>query len=301
MNVYNMSLKKYNQLESLKLESGIFNSESRMYIFEGKDKMGGEKLLLKRLNSDFGTIFSNKLYTINELVCRKDDIAIEELIMPEKLISVHGAIVGFSMLFVDNINFQTVLNSSEFSIKEKIGFFKEIGIILEKMEKFRKHGGLFDFYLNDIHENNFILNKKTGKINVVDLDSCKINNNLTFGSRYLSFLSPIRDVSKYQKNNEPFSIGAYFEIDKNTNLYCYNLMVLNYLFGSQINRISVEEIYDYLSYLHRIGVSWELVDKFSLLYSEKDNVNSYQYLDELSKIGDKANYKVYRLSKKNIV
>ena len=31
------------------------------------------------------------------------------------------------------------------------------------MEKFRKHGGLFDFYLNDIHENNFILNNELTK------------------------------------------------------------------------------------------------------------------------------------------
>ena len=220
MKILNMSSKKFNELEPLKLPNNIFNTEAIMYILEEKDKWVKSIHLLKKFYRDTGTVFSNKLYTINELIDRKEEIDIEELVIPEKLVAVHGDIVGFSMPFIENINFQTVLDSNEFSISQKIDYFKQIGEILEKMRKVRKYTELSDFYLNDLHENNFILNMNTGKINAVDLDSCKISHNLTFGSRYLSFFTPMSNVSKYSKIDEPFSIGAYFKVDQNTDYYC---------------------------------------------------------------------------------
>ena len=298
MHVMNISEKRFKGLKPLDLPNDIYNMESDMYIIEEKSKWVKQKYLLKRLCNDDDTIFSNKLYTINELIYRKEEIDIEELVMPEKLVSIHGKIVGFTMPLVDNINFKHVLASFEFSNEQKIGYFKEIGEILQKMKNVRKYTSVSDFYLNDLHENNFILNKDTGRINVVDMDSCRINGNSTFISRYLFPFSPISDVSKYVPIEQFQSVGGIYKIDENTDLFCYIVMILNYLSGIKVTNLSVDEYYDYLTYLHGIGVSYELIDMLALIYTEKDNVNPYEYLDELTNVIGRSNYKVYELVKK---
>lgn len=299
MQIMNISEKRFKKLRLLDLSNDIFNTEAEMYIFDEKVGWGNKRCILKRLYNDMGTVFSNKLFTVNELIDRKGEIGIEELIMPEKLISVYGKIVGFTTPLIDNINFQTVLNSYEFTREEKIAYFKEIGMILERMKNVRKYTPLTDFYLNDIHENNFILNTKTGKINVVDMDSCKINGNIPFPARYLSPFSLINDISKYRKRNI-VNCDDCFEISENTEYYCYIVMILNYLYGSRITKLSIEDFYDYLEYLHSIGVSYELIEMFSLVYSEHDNINVYEFLDELSCVDGRSNYRVYKhVRKKN--
>lgn len=294
MKVLNMSSNSFNELKLFSLPSNVFKNEGDLFVFEEN----GNKHLIKKLHKHSGTVFSNKLYTINELIDKKEQIGIKELVFPERLIAVHNKIIGFSMPLIDNINFQTILDSSEFSVEQKIKYFKEIGEILEKMRNIRENTPLEDFYLNDMHENNFILNKETGKINVVDLDSCKINSNLTFGSRYLSLFAPISNVSKYKQDDDSISIGAYFKVNQNTDYYCYTLMILNYLFGGMVIKLNIEQFYDYLSYLHSIGISNELIDVFSLIYMEKDNVNPYEYLDELVNVVDKCHCNAYRLNRK---
>ena len=64
-----------------------------------------------------------------------------------------------------------------------------------------KYTDIKDFYLNDMHENNFIIDNNTDSIRVVDIDSCKINGNYTFGSKYLSPTSFISATRKYQQED----------------------------------------------------------------------------------------------------
>lgn len=299
MHVMSMSKKRFNSLRVLPLEYNIFNTEAKMYIFNEKNGWGGKWYVLKRLFNDVGTGFSNKLYTVNELIDRKNEISIDELVMPEKLVCVDEKIVGFTLPLINNINFQTVLDAPYISNKEKIEYFKQIGVILEKIKNVRTYTSLNDFYLNDLHENNFVLNKDTGKINVVDMDSCKINGNIPFGSRYLSPMSKIYDVSKYKKVCKSIC-GEVFQIDENTDYYCYMVMILNYLYGDNITKLSISDYYDYLEYLYSIGVSSELINAFYLMYEEKNNINPYECLDSLSYIDGRTNYRVYEhVRKKN--
>jgi len=298
MKVLNMSEKRFNELERFSLPNNVFNTEGQMFMLEDKKRWLKKMYLLKRLYKDRGTVFSNKLFTVSELIDKRDMIGIEELVLPEKLVAVNSEIVGFTVPFVENINFQTVLDSYEFTPEQKIKMFKEIGAILEKMREVRIYTSLNDFYLNDIHENNFILNRQTGRINVVDLDSCKINYNLTFGARYLSSFAPISSVSKYKPSSELISVGGEFTIDENTEYYCYMVMILNYMLGMRITNFNIDEFYNYLTYLHSIGVSYELLEMFELIYVEKDNVNPYEYIDELASVVGKSHYNVYKLTRK---
>lgn len=279
MQILNISKNRFEKFEPLNLPDGIFNTEAKMYLIPGKNKWSKKQSVLKRLYHDSGEVFSNKLYTVNELLDKKETIGIEELVMPEALAAVNSEIVGFTMPYIPNVNLQQILNSDKLPIETKISYLKEIGELLEKLRKVRKYTSVKDFYLNDIHENNFILNTQTGKINAVDIDSAKIGNNQPTGARYLSPISQIYMVPKYKKLEH--SVGGVFEINEDTEIYCYIIMILNYFYGSNISRLSIPDFYVYLDYLSKIGVSKELLDIFSYIYTGHNNRNPYEYLEEL--------------------
>lgn len=292
MKIIDMSIKKFNGLKEYELSNCVMNTESNLFIIDEKNKWERYRLLVKKLYNDSGSKFSNKLYTVNELYDNMEIVNMDELIVPEYLYSVHGTIVGFASKFIDNINFKEVLLSNEFSNLAKINYLKEIGNIIEKMGNVRKYTKINDFYLNDLHESNFILNKNTNRINVVDMDSCKINDNKAFASKFLTPVSKIYDVKKYEKDESV--CGGFYKINENTEYYCYIMMILNYIANYRINGLSIDEFYYYMEYLHEIGLSYELVDMFSLVYMEKNNVNPYLYLDELNGVIGRSDYKVYK-------
>lgn len=290
MNVMNISERKFNNLERFVLPIGVFNNESELFYIDEKNKWEKRRFLLKKLNNDFGIILSNKLFTVNELITNKDIIDIPELVIPDKLVSVHGKIVGFTIPLVNGNNFGEVLSDDSISVSDKIKYFKEIGYILENMKYYTP---LNDFYLNDIHENNFVLNNDTGKINVVDMDSCKINNNMTMVSLRLSPFSNIYDFNKYEK--EESMCGGCYKPSYNTEMYSYIIMLLRFISNYRINEMDVSSYYAYMEYLHKLGISYELIDILASIYSEKDNVNPYLLLDEFISYYEKCNYKKYVL------
>ena len=55
------------------------------------------------------------------------------------------------------------------------------------MENVRKYTSIQDFYIGDIHEENIMVDKN-GNVRIIDLDSCKILNNLASPTRYLQSL-----------------------------------------------------------------------------------------------------------------
>ncbi len=293
MNVMNISERKFNNLERFVLPNGVFNNESELFYIDEKNKWEKRRFLLKKLNNDFGIILSNKLFTVNELITNKDIIGISELVIPDKLVSVHGKIVGFTIPLVNGNNFGEVLSNDSISVSDKIKYFKEIGYILENMKYVRQYTLLNDFYLNDIHENNFVLNNDTGKINVVDMDSCKINNNMTMVSLRLSSFSNIFSVNKYEKENS--MCGGCYKPSYNTEMYSYIIMLLRFISNYRINEMDVSSYYAYMEYLHKLGISYELIDILASIYSEKDNVNPYLLLDEFISYYEKCDYKKYVL------
>lgn len=296
MQVVNFKQREFENLEPLDLPSNIFNTEAEMFIIPDKNKWTRKQTILKKLYVDMGETFSNKLYTIHELLDKKDIIGIDEFVMPEALATVNGELVGFTMPYVPNINFQAVLNSKEITTTQKIAYLKEVGELLEKIKAVRKYSEVKDFYLNDIHENNFILNKETGKINAVDLDSCKIGNNLTAAARYLTPISQLPYISKYKPLEH--SVGGVYEVSENTEIYCYVVMIFNFFFGSNIGKISIGDFYVYLDYLAKIGVSKEFLDKVSYIYVGKNNENPWEYLECLEPFYGRAHQNVFELVRK---
>ena len=150
-----------------------------------------------------------------------------------------------------------------------------------------------DFYLNDMHENNFIIDSKTDNVRVVDIDSCKINGNYTFGSKYLTEKAIIGSIRKYKHEENPIC-GGYFEPSEDTEIYCYIMVILNTLYGGDVHKLSNLEFYNYLEYLHSIGVDLELLTQFEKILSANHNENPYENLESLKNVFGRAHKNVFK-------
>lgn len=79
----------------------------------------------------------------------------------------------FAINYVYGNNLSVVLKDDNVSLERKKNYLKRIGTILRQMENIRKNTELKNFYLADIHEDNFIVDK-AGVLRTIDLDGGKL-------------------------------------------------------------------------------------------------------------------------------
>ena len=273
-----INFNKFCNSETLYDIKDINHVESDLYVKNG--------IMYKKMNLSYGQ-FDNKLNTINFLIDNKNIINIEELVLPSGIayLDRNSGIIVIKEKFIDNINFRYVLTSNLYSFSEKIEYFKQIGLILDKMKNIRNNTSIKDFYLCDLYTDNFILNTDTNRINVIDMDSCKINGNNNCSSYYLFENNVIDSVKKYKKKE--LSWFTEYEINENTDILCYIIMLISFISGCDINKININEFNNYMDYLVNFGLSNQLVSILARIYSNDDNVNPYLLLDELNKYDSK--------------
>ena len=278
MQAISMSQNKYKQLTKMNLPKEVFNTEAIIYDFRYK----GEEKVFKKLLNNMGVNLANKLYTLEMLDVNRKYLP-ENLCIPDYLTIVGGVVEGFTMPKIEGINFSTTLKNKNITIEEKIYYLKKIGELLHQLEQIRKYTPFNDFYLNDIHESNFIVNPYKKTITAVDLDSSRVCSKANFASRYLTPLALLNNVKdKYKIIEDNSSSLGYVEADSNTDLYCYIIMILNYLYWENINNLNLEDFYNYLTYLEKIVINKELIEIFKNIVSNKDNENPYDLLDTLT-------------------
>lgn len=277
MQIINMSKTKLNSLEPLILPKNVTSTECELfkYPYYGKEK------LLKKLHRTDGIIFANKLYTIEALNANKDSMP-SNFVLPESLVSINKKIEAFTMKYIKGINLSVILNNPDITYEEKIHYLKSIGRILEQMQNIRKYTNLNNFYLGDIHEDNFLVERDKQEIYIVNLDSCKIAGNKSFPGRYLTNSSLIKyNSTKYQTLSQTDDLADY-KIDENTDIYCYIVMILNYLYDGRVDRLSLDKFYDFINYLEDIKVNIELIECFNKIVVGGNNINPCNYLDTLT-------------------
>ena len=277
MQIINMSKTKLNSLEPLILPKNVTSTECELfkYTYYGKEK------LLKKLHRTDGIIFANKLYTIGALNANKDSMP-SNFVLPESLVSINKKIEAFTMKYIKGINLSVILNNPDITYEEKIHYLKSIGRILEQMQNIRKYTNLNNFYLGDIHEDNFLVERDKQEIYIVDLDSCKIAGNKSFPGRYLTNSSLIKyNNTKYQTLSQTDDLADY-KIDENTDIYCYIIIILNYLYDGRVDRLSLDKFYDFINYLEDIKVNIELIECFNKIVVGGNNINPCNYLDTLT-------------------
>ena len=296
MKSISLSNKKYHQLEKLMLSREILNTEGHVYNFNYK---GNEKIL-KTLFHQEGTMFANKLYTI-EMLNSNSGFLPDNFICPDYLVSVLNNIIGFTVPFVNGVNLSSILIDGKILPKEQIYYLKKVGEILEQLKNIRKYTPLKDIFINDLHDSNFIVNQNNRQLYVIDLDSCKISSNQNFPSRFLTPVALLNNVkSKYKINPSNNSFG-YVEADENSDLYCYIIMILIYLYGKNINNMNIADFYEYLNYLEYVKIDKNLLDCFNRIVVNAKNKNPVNYLDTItSEQVYKAREVCYKTLKKNI-
>lgn len=277
MKVISISKSNFSKLEPLKLSKHTWNTEGNVYEFSYR----GQPKVLKKLFHQSGTIFANKLFTLEMLDANKDNLP-DNFVMPDSLISVDSTIAGFTIPKIQGDNLADVLVSNDLTNKEKIYYLKKVGETLEQLKNIRRYSDLKDIYINDLHESNFMINHNKKQLYVIDLDSCKIAGNTAFPAKYLTPKGLFNSTpSKYQINSEE-SIPGFVTANENSDLYCYNMMILNFLYGDNINNFSVSEFYEYLNYLKYLKVNDEMLNFFYRLVNNNRNRNPVNYLDSLT-------------------
>lgn len=291
MKTINISKRAFENLKPLKLSNKITCSESKIFEFHyhNQDKV------FKKLYNNKGSSFANKLYTV-EMLDTYLEILPELLVIPDYLISINNEIVGFTSPLIDGVNLSLVLENKKIPLEEKKKHLQDIGELLSKMKSIREKTELKDFFLNDLHASNFVIDKN-GILRAVDLDSCKIADNKIFPSLYLSNYNFMKYeiYGKYEKQNDTIIPSAA------TDLYCYYMVILNFLLEGKVHLYSLEEFYLYLNYLEYIGISKELINCFYSIFDTGANINPAPYLETLSleQVG-RARENVYKLNRKKV-
>lgn len=277
MEVINISKNKLNSLTPLVLPSTVLSTECELFELTYKKELK----LLKRLYQIDSMSFANKLYTLEALNINKEKMP-NNFILPEFLVSINKQVEAFVMKYVKGINLSIILKSEDIPVEEKKHYLKRVGMILEQMKNIRTYTSLKDFYIGDLHEDNFIVNSSQKDIYVLDLDSCKIAGNKSFVARYLTPLALLSNVNgKYKEEYSPNTYAEY-RVDENTDIYCYVIMILNYLYNGRINNVSLEEYYNFINYLCDIGVDRELLKCLTQILTTGSNINPVDYIETLT-------------------
>lgn len=280
MQVENISKHDFRKIKQYVPDNGISNMECKLYILDCKDKWNKNYKLFKKLRNIKGSYFTNKKYIITKLIEMKDIINIAELVMPIELMSINNEICGYTMPYIENICVSRIMRAN-IENKEKIQCLKEIGLLIEQIANKEL------IYPSDIHEGNFILNKETNKINMVDMDSVYMNGYKPSISKYLTDNQHLYNFHKYPMDNHDLHIP-----NRNTMYLSYIYMILNFISGcGYISELSLSKYYRYLNKISDLGISKELVDIFSKIYTESDNVNPVDLLETIPDNIEKFNHR----------
>lgn len=277
MKTINISENKFRSLEALDLSKNIFNTEGEVYNFNHNGKIK----IFKRLFYSNGIIFANKLYTVEMLDTFKSYLP-KSFICPDNLVSVGGEVAGFTTPKFNGVNFADLIKDKKVSEKEKLYYFRRIGEVLNQLKNIREYTPLTNIFINDLHEANILVNNDNKELGFIDLDSCKILNNGCFASKYLGPSDFVSDKPKKYHYNKDGNGYGYVVANENSDIYCYIIMILNYLYGGSITRMDLSEFYSYLNYLAKLGFNNELLECFNRISLHCDNINPFNYLDDIT-------------------
>ena len=71
-------------------------------------------------------------------------------------------------------------------------------------------------------------------------------------------------------------------------------MILNFFYGGEIVKLSLEELYDNFDYLYQIGVDPKLIDIYKKILSNSPNENPYKLLKGLIPFYGRTHKNVYK-------
>lgn len=273
------------------------NQFSKLDILDIGDAVSTESLLFRLPNDmvykhfliDADANLYNKEKIIDKLLVMRYQHPFDELVFPTEKVYKEDKFSGYSMPYVNGINLKHFLKKDEISFDDKKEMLIKLGALLERLKRFRQRHNT-QFYLNDLHEDNIMVNTDS-QIRVVDIDSTYFQNVEAVPSRYLQKSHFFSDENKYKRESK--SQGYYpnqIIPSQNTEIFCYIIMVLNFLLEDNIVRYGRLNAKRYVDYLTRFDIPKPLYESFMSIFEEKQNVSPLPYIEDI-KENPKMNHK----------
>lgn len=294
MEAITLTHRQFEKLDSYPIQNGILNTESRFYLLPRKEKWNEKVYLLKYLYIQDQETMANKLFTVSMLGDKIEQLNIKELTIPKHLVVIDHKIVGFTVPKENGENLGLLLNDSTITNEEKIKYLYLVGNLIKRVQNNTKY--IMPFHFGDLHAYNFLLERDKNLLHAVDLDSAYLDTGYPSPSYYLCRNRCLGNFpEKYHQNDSGIIVP-----DDNTDLFCYNMMLLETVARGKITTIGIEAYYDYLNYLKDLGFGKNLIHSFERLYWPTENINPCDYLDEIpvDKLG-MAGLKVFTYKKQN--
>lgn len=297
MDTITLTQKQLDNLSPYYVDKEVRNSEAQMFLLDQGNWSFQDEFLVKKLFITNNEAMASKLFTISLLSDKKEEIGIEELVIPKHLVALksrkENPVVGITVPKIeDATNLGIILNNPKVDNEKKIELLYSVGKLLKRTQSL-KHRGI-NFSFGDLHEYNFLVTDQ-GSLRAVDLDSAYLGTNYPMASYYLSANKNLDFFGrKYRKNKD----GLVYP-NKNSDLLCYNLMVLNTISRDKVHRLDISDYYEYINYLKKLGYGKDIIKSFESIYFATANLNPSDFFDQipLDKIGE-SGMKVFELKKK---
>lgn len=268
MDIINMSSKQITS--NITLDS--YNTSGYLKIVNYFNR----KMVLKKIDPIRCDEVISKVLFLN----RYKNLMPSNFVIPEFLVLLDNKDLYMAIDYINGNNLGDVLKDKNINIRDKKIYLSYIGNTLEEMRHMRENPLLSDFCLGDLHEDNFIVSNK--KLYTIDLDDAKIDSISPIAS-YLqvgSLFSYLHTDKYIIEDYNPYFVK--YKVDYNTDMYCYIMVILNFLYGDNVNNMDIEEFYCYLDYLYKIGIDSSLLECFNSISSSDDNINPMNYIDSLT-------------------
>ncbi len=268
MDIINMSSKQITS--NITLDS--YNTSGYLKIVNYFNR----KMVLKKIDPIRCDEVISKVLFLN----RYKNLMPSNFIIPEFLVLLDNKDLYMAIDYINGNNLGDVLKDKNINIRDKKIYLFYIGNTLEEMRHMRENPLLSDFCLGDLHEDNFIVSNK--KLYTIDLDDAKIDSISPIAS-YLQMGTLFSKFETYKyKIIEESPYFVKYEVNYNTDMYCYIMVILNFLYGDNVNNMNINDFYCYLDYLYKIGIDSSLLECFNSISSSDDNINPMNYIDSLT-------------------
>ena len=268
MDIINMSSKQITS--NIALDS--YNTSGYLKIVNYFNR----KMVIKKIDPIRCDEVISKVLFLN----RYKNLMPSNFVIPEFLVLLDNKDLYMAIDYINGNNLGDVLKDKNINIRDKKIYLSYIGNTLEEMRHMRENPLLSDFCLGDLHEDNFIVSNK--KLYTIDLDDAKIDSISPIAS-YLqvgSLFSYLHTDKYIIEDYNPYFVK--YKVDYNTDMYCYIMVILNFLYGDNVNNMNINDFYCYLDYLYKIGIDSSLLECFNSISSSDDNINPMNYIDSLT-------------------
>ena len=285
LDTIHLRMHQVRSLKELKLSEGVFNSEALMLILNKKFRShDGKRLLFKFVDlQEVPEVMERKNKVLSSLNYSKYK-ELDDLVIPDYQVHVDGELAGYAMPLVEkHKNIGSLLHASRgvpFSKKKEL--LVRLGNLIDKVDRVDDR---YKMFFGDLNEYNFILDEDN-QLKAIDLDSSYVTReDITPSSAaYYLLKNPLLKTlpQKYK------TLNGVFIPSSETDLYSYNMIILDIIANHDMFKEDVDTFYQYLSFLKRLGVEEELIDSFMAIYTPKSNTNPR---DALSRLDDKIAHK----------